>query len=49
MSYQRSKMSWATCCGSNDLKKVDQKNLNDENMRQRIHDKLKILREDMDQ
>jgi len=41
MSYQRSKMSWATCCGSSDLKKVDQKNLNDDNMRQRIHDKLK--------
>jgi hypothetical protein len=33
-----SKMSWATCCG---LKKVDQKNLNDDNLRQRIHDKLK--------
>jgi hypothetical protein len=33
-----SKMSWATCCG---LKKLDQKNLNDDNMRQRIHDKLK--------
>ena len=32
------KMSWATCCG---LKKLDQKNLNDNNMRQRIHDKLK--------
>ena len=31
-------MSWATCCG---LKKLDQKNLNDDNMRQRIHDKLK--------
>ena len=38
MSYQRSKMSWATCCG---LKKLDQKNLNDNNLRQRIHDKLK--------
>jgi hypothetical protein len=33
-----SKMSWATCCG---LKKLDQENLNDDNMRQRIHDKLK--------
>jgi hypothetical protein len=33
-----SKMSWATCCG---LKKLDQENLNDSNMRQRIHDKLK--------
>jgi hypothetical protein len=33
-----SKMSWATCCG---LKKLDQKNLNDDNMLQRIHDKLK--------
>jgi hypothetical protein len=33
-----SKMSWATCCG---LKKLDQKDLNDDNMRQRIHDKLK--------
>jgi len=33
-----SKMSCATCCG---LKKLDQKNLNDDNMRQRIHDKLK--------
>jgi hypothetical protein len=33
-----SKMSWATCCG---LKKLDQKNLNDNNLRQRIHDKLK--------
>jgi hypothetical protein len=33
-----SKISWATCCG---LKKLDQKNLNDDNMRQRIHDKLK--------
>jgi hypothetical protein len=33
-----SKMSWATCCG---LKKLDKKNLNDDNMRQRIHDKLK--------
>jgi hypothetical protein len=33
-----SKMSWATCCG---LKKLDQKNLNDNNMRQRIHEKLK--------
>jgi hypothetical protein len=32
------KMSWATCCG---LKKLDQKNLNDNNMRQRINDKLK--------
>jgi hypothetical protein len=31
-------MSWATCCG---LKKLDQKNLNDDNMQQRIHDKLK--------
>ncbi len=26
-----SKMSWATCCGLNNLKKVDQKNLNDNN------------------
>jgi hypothetical protein len=33
-----SKMSWATCCG---LKKLDQKNLNDNNLWQRIHDKLK--------
>jgi hypothetical protein len=33
-----SKMSWATCCG---VKKLDQKNLNDDNMRQRIDDKLK--------
>jgi hypothetical protein len=33
-----SKMSWATCCG---LKKLDQKNLNNNNMRQRINDKLK--------
>jgi hypothetical protein len=33
-----SKMSWATCCG---LKKLDQKNLNDDNMRQRIQDKLR--------
>jgi hypothetical protein len=33
-----SKMSWATCCG---LKKLDQKNLNDNNLRQRIHDKLR--------
>jgi hypothetical protein len=39
-----SKMSWATCCGgSTDLKKLDQKNLNDNNMRQRIHDKLKYF------
>jgi hypothetical protein len=35
-----SKMSWATCCGSS-LKKLDQKNLNDDKMRQRIHDKLR--------
>jgi hypothetical protein len=28
----------ATCCG---LKKLDQKNLNDNNLRQRIHDKLR--------
>jgi hypothetical protein len=35
-----SKMSWATCCG---LKKLDQENLNDDNMRQRIHDKLKYF------
>jgi hypothetical protein len=35
-------MSWATCCGgSTELKKLDQKNLNDNNMRQRIHDKLR--------
>jgi hypothetical protein len=33
-----SKINWATCCG---LKKLDQKNLNDDNMRQRIHDKLR--------
>jgi hypothetical protein len=33
-----SKISWATCCG---IKKLDQENLNDDNMRQRIHDKLK--------
>jgi hypothetical protein len=33
-----SKMSWATCCG---LKKLDQKNLNGDNLRQRIHDKLR--------
>jgi hypothetical protein len=35
-----SKMGWATCCG---LKKLDQKNLNDNNiqLRQRIHEKLK--------
>jgi hypothetical protein len=33
-----SKMSWATCCG---LKKLDRKNLHDNSMRQRIHDKLK--------
>jgi hypothetical protein len=33
-----SKMSWATCCG---LEKLDQKNLNDNNLRQRIHDKLR--------
>ncbi len=33
-----SKMNRATCCG---LKKLDQENLNDDNMRQRIHDKLK--------
>ena len=31
-------MSWATCCG---LKKLDQKQLDDNNNRQRIHDKLK--------
>jgi len=31
-------MSWAACCG---LKKLDQKNLNDNNNRQRIHEKLK--------
>ena len=31
-------MSWSTCCG---LKKLDQKNLNDNNNRQRIHEKLK--------
>ena len=31
-------MSWATCCG---LKKLDHKNSNDDNMRQRIHDKLR--------
>jgi hypothetical protein len=35
-----SKMGWATCSG---LKKLDQKNLNDDNMRQRIHDKLKYF------
>ena len=33
-----SKMSWATCCGS---KKLNQKNLNYNNLWQRIHDKLK--------
>jgi hypothetical protein len=33
-----SKMSWATCCG---LKKLDQKNLNDINLRQKVQDKLK--------
>jgi hypothetical protein len=33
-----SKICWATCCG---LKKLDQKNLNGNNLRQRIHDKLK--------
>ena len=31
-------MSWATCCG---LKKLDQKNLNDNNLRQKIQNKLK--------
>jgi hypothetical protein len=37
-----SKMSWATCCGSS-LKKLDQKNLNDNNIQlwQRIRDKLR--------
>jgi hypothetical protein len=33
-----SKMGWATCCG---LKKLDQKNLNDNNLRQKIQNKLK--------
>jgi hypothetical protein len=33
-----SKMSWAICCG---LKKLDQKNLNDNNMLQKVQDKLK--------
>src|SRR6266516_7957869 len=34
-----SKMSWATCCG---LKKLDQKNLNDNNeLQQKVQDKLK--------
>ena len=33
-----SKMGWATCCGS---KKLNQKNLNHNNLRQRIHDKLR--------
>jgi hypothetical protein len=33
-----SKMGWATCCGS---KKLDQKNLNYNNLWQRIHDKLR--------
>ena len=36
-----SKKGWATCCNSNDLKKLDQKNLNDNFQRQRIQDKLK--------
>ena len=37
-----SKMNWATCCGSGDLKKLDQKNLNDNNeLKQKIQDKLK--------
>ena len=37
-----SKMSWATCCGLNNLKKVDQKNLNDNNeWQQKVQDKLK--------
>jgi hypothetical protein len=38
-----SKMSWATCCGgSTDLKKLDQKNLNDNNeLQQKVQDKLK--------
>jgi hypothetical protein len=31
-------MSWATCCG---LKKLDQKNLNDNNLQQKIQNKLK--------
>ena len=31
-------MGWATCCG---LKKLDQKNLNDNNLRQKIQNKLK--------
>jgi hypothetical protein len=35
-----SKMSWATCCGSTDLKKL--KNLNDNNeLQQKVQDKLK--------
>jgi len=36
-----SKMSWATCCGSS-LKKLDQKNLNDNNeLQQKVQNKLK--------
>jgi hypothetical protein len=37
-----SKMSWVTCCSSSDLKKLDQKNLNDNNeLQQKVQDKLK--------
>ena len=37
-----SKMGWATCCSSSDLKRLDQKDLNDNNeLRQRIQDKLR--------
>ena len=37
-----SKMSWATCCGSSDLKKLGQKDLNDNNeLQHKVQDKLK--------
>jgi hypothetical protein len=37
-----SKMGWATCCSSSDLKKLDQKNLNDNNeLQQKVQNKLK--------
>jgi hypothetical protein len=37
-----SKMGWATCCSSSDLKKLDQKDLNDNNeLQQKVQDKLK--------
>jgi hypothetical protein len=35
-----SKMGWATCCGSSDLKKLDKKNLNDR-LQQKVQNKLK--------